>query len=53
MLAGWCELRHGFRHFRTDRIWSCDVLDERFEAQADTLRALWREQNPWPRPQSA
>lgn len=40
-LAGWCELRSGLRHFRTDRIYTCTKLDERFEGQGDLLRELW------------
>ncbi|MBC7282438.1 YafY family protein [Hoeflea sp.] len=47
MLACWCELRAGFRHFRTDRIYGCDVLDERFTGQGAMLRALWPDQNRW------
>ncbi len=47
MVAAWCELRAGFRHFRTDRIYDCIVLDESFADQADALRALWAEQNDW------
>ena len=47
MLAGWCELRGGFRHFRTDRIWGCDLLEERFCEHGAALRALWYEQNRW------
>ena len=47
MLAGWCELRASFRHFRTDRIYGCDVLDDRFSGQSEALRAIWLEQNPW------
>ena len=43
MLAGWCELRGGFRHFRSDRIWSCDVLEANFADQATALRSLWLE----------
>lgn len=42
MLAAWCELRGGFRRFRTDRIWGCDTLDDQFET--GPLRRLWREQ---------
>ncbi len=49
MLAAWCELRGGFRHFRTDRIWSCTALDEHFSGQSTTLRQLWLEQNRWER----
>ena len=44
MIAAWCEKRGGFRHFRTDRIWECEVLEETFENQADALRLLWEEQ---------
>ncbi|WP_170603290.1 helix-turn-helix transcriptional regulator [Ruegeria arenilitoris] len=45
ILAGWCELRNGFRHFRTDRIWSCDLLEDHFFGQGEPLRAIWQEQN--------
>ncbi|MDP3527553.1 MAG: YafY family protein [Hoeflea sp.] len=47
MLASWCELRAGFRHFRTDRIYGCAVLDERFVGEGAVLRALWPDQNRW------
>ncbi|MEX0327545.1 MAG: helix-turn-helix transcriptional regulator [Ruegeria sp.] len=47
MLAGWCELRNGFRHFRTDRIWACDLVEDHFCGQGEPLRALWQEQNRW------
>jgi predicted DNA-binding transcriptional regulator YafY len=43
MLAAWCELRAGFRHFRQDRIVECNVLEERFTGQGQTLRTLWHE----------
>ena len=46
LLAAWCELRAGFRHFRTDRIYVCEKIDEQFVNQGDTLRALWLEQFP-------
>jgi len=42
VLAGWCELRQAFRHFRTDRVASADFLDERYPARPDALRAQWR-----------
>lgn len=41
LLAGWCELRNGLRHFRTDRIYSCIKRGERFSGQGDVLRELW------------
>jgi len=47
MLAGWCELRAAFRHFRTDRIYTCVETGERFEGQGNTLRELWRAQTNW------
>lgn len=47
MLAAWCELRGGFRHFRTDRIWDCDWLEARFVGQGAALREVWQQQNRW------
>jgi len=47
MLACWCELRAGFRHFRTDRIYGCRVLDQDFAGQGAAFRAVWSEQNRW------
>lgn len=47
MLACWCELRAGFRHFRTDRIYGCSVLDETFTGQGDALRAIWPDHKRW------
>lgn len=44
MVAAWCELRGAFRHFRTDRIHQCTVIDQYFIAQGATLRALWQDQ---------
>ncbi len=42
ILAGWCELRADFRHFRTDRIVEAAFLDERYPDRPDLLRARWR-----------
>lgn len=47
MLVAWCELRGGLRHFRTDRLWGCDALEERFAGQSETLRRLWLEEIGW------
>ncbi len=44
MLAGWCELRSAFRHFRTDRIWACEATGQSFGGQGASLRDLWNEQ---------
>ncbi len=41
LLAAWCELRQGFRHFRIDRIERCDLLDQRFAGRGDGLRREW------------
>ncbi|MBM7067118.1 YafY family protein [Actibacterium sp. 188UL27-1] len=55
MLAGWCEMRGSFRHFRTDRIYACQALEDHFIGQSAALRALWMEHNrqeeqPAPKP---
>lgn len=41
VLAAWCELRNGFRHFRADRILTSRVLDERFPTWNGRLLAEW------------
>ena len=41
VLAGWCELRRDFRHFRPDRISSYAILDDRFLGKGDRLRQDW------------
>ncbi|MCV6585701.1 MAG: YafY family transcriptional regulator [Marinibacterium sp.] len=48
LLAAWCELRGGFRHFRADRIWAAELLEDSFADQAPTLRQLWDEAEGWP-----
>jgi predicted DNA-binding transcriptional regulator YafY len=42
LLAAWCELRGGFRHFRTDRIVSAEFLQEQYGCRPRELRARWR-----------
>jgi predicted DNA-binding transcriptional regulator YafY len=44
VLAGWCELRGDFRHFRLDRITACRVSDASFEESGSRLRARWAAQ---------
>jgi predicted DNA-binding transcriptional regulator YafY len=39
MLAAWCELRGGFRHFRVDRIESAELLAERLPQAPQTAGA--------------
>jgi len=43
MLAGWCELRQEFRHFRTDRISALRVKPERYPRRRQVLLKEWRE----------
>lgn len=43
MLAGWCELRREFRHFRTDRISAALVMSERYPRRRQVLLKEWRE----------
>ncbi|TPN76025.1 YafY family transcriptional regulator [Mesorhizobium sp. CU2] len=41
LIAAWCELRQDFRHFRTDRIFAAEFLDERFGRPGE-LRSRWK-----------
>jgi predicted DNA-binding transcriptional regulator YafY len=50
MLIAWCELRQGFRHFRTDRIERVDMLDE---PVPEPYRALVRRFEAWRATQQA
>ncbi len=45
LLAAWCEKRAGLRHFRTDRIYQCQILDDKFAGEGDLLRKLWLDHN--------
>jgi len=42
ILAAWCELREGFRFFRTDRMSSADILEQRIPEGACALKARWQ-----------
>jgi predicted DNA-binding transcriptional regulator YafY len=42
MLVAWCELRQGFRHFRTDRIIEAETLDESIGLRDGELRRRWQ-----------
>jgi predicted DNA-binding transcriptional regulator YafY len=44
LIVAWCELRQGFRHFRTDRIKEAEFLDETFPTPVRTLRAAWKKE---------
>jgi predicted DNA-binding transcriptional regulator YafY len=42
MLVAWCELRQGFRHFRTDRIIEVETLEESIGLRHGELRRRWQ-----------
>jgi predicted DNA-binding transcriptional regulator YafY len=41
IIAAWCEWRQDFRHFRTDRIRSLEVMEERYPERTAVLRKRW------------
>ena len=47
LVAAWCELRGGLRHFRTDRIYACEPTGTSFAGQGEVLRQIWSQQNRW------
>jgi predicted DNA-binding transcriptional regulator YafY len=42
VLAAWCEMREGFRHFRSDRIVAVADTGERYPTRRRALMAAWR-----------
>ncbi len=42
IIAAWCELRAGFRYFRTERIQDASILEASIPHRMDLLRAEWR-----------
>lgn len=42
LLVAWCELREGFRHFRTDRIIAAEVLQDSTGLRPGELRSRWQ-----------
>ena len=46
LICAWCELRQGFRHFRTDRVVSALFLDEKYPRPRAQLWAEWRKTLP-------
>jgi predicted DNA-binding transcriptional regulator YafY len=42
LLVAWCELRQGFRHFRTDRIVEASMVDETVGLRQGELRRRWQ-----------
>lgn len=48
VVAGWCELRQDYRHFRIDRIVSVRDRDERYPRRRAQMLKDWREQQKIP-----
>jgi len=48
LLAAWCELRNGFRHFRSDRISALTPIRERYPTPRAALMKSWRRENNVP-----
>jgi len=44
IIVGWCELRKGFRHFRTDRVVRYEFLEARYPTARARLRVAWRKE---------
>jgi predicted DNA-binding transcriptional regulator YafY len=42
LLAAWCELRNGFRHFRSDRISTLNTIGARYPTRRAVLMKTWR-----------
>lgn len=42
LIAAWCELRQDFRHFRSDRVRGCTMLDDAIPVTARKLHQDWR-----------
>jgi predicted DNA-binding transcriptional regulator YafY len=42
VVIAWCELRRDLRHFRTDRIQTLKLIDERYPRRRASLMAEWR-----------
>lgn len=43
IVVGWCETRHDYRHFRTDRVLEVRVLDERYPRDRRAMLHEWLE----------
>ncbi len=50
VLAAWCELRQQFRHFRTDRMLDCVLLDQKYPQRRQQLLLQWRREQQIPLP---
>ena len=43
MVVAWCELRQDYRHFRTDRIVTLTLSEQRYKRRRQALLKEWRE----------
>lgn len=50
VVSAWCELRTGYRHFRTDRISALTVTELRYPRRRQALLKEWREIEGIPAP---
>lgn len=50
VVAGWCELRQDYRHFRLDRIARLEATDLRYPRRRAVMLKEWRAQNNVPPP---
>ncbi len=50
VVVAWCELRQGFRHFRTDRIAAVSGIEARYPRRRQALLKQWREAERIPPP---
>lgn len=50
LVAGWCELREDYRHFRVDRITGLEATDIRYPRRRAVMLKEWRVQQNVPRP---
>jgi predicted DNA-binding transcriptional regulator YafY len=44
LIVAWCEMRKGFRHFRTDRVVSYEFLEAKYPTARARLRVQWRKE---------
>ena len=44
LIVAWCELRQGFRSFRTDRMLAMTVRDEKYPARRKVLLKQWQDE---------
>ncbi|MBB4006781.1 helix-turn-helix transcriptional regulator [Allorhizobium taibaishanense] len=48
VVVAWCTLRQDFRHFRCDRIETCQIVPQRYPVRRAKLMKQWRESHAIP-----